>query len=82
MSSVLMSGHICLDDRLCESSVLSFTAFSVAKSVRSKIRRESRFVFPTPSGSKSKLDLGGVDCASCVCGDCGGGESGDSALWC
>ena len=35
------------------------------------IRRESRFVFPTLSGSKLNLDLGGVDCAFCVRGDCG-----------
>ena len=34
------------------------------------MKRESRF-FPTLSGSKSNLDLGGVDCSFCVRGDCG-----------
>ena len=47
------------------------TSLSVAKSVISRIRRELRFVFPTLSGSKLNLDLGGVDCEFCVRGDCG-----------
>ena len=53
-------------------------SLSVEKLVRSKILRESRFVLPTPPGSKLNLDFGGVDCACCVRVDCGGGESGDS----
>ena len=55
------------------------TYLSVAKSVISKIRRESRFVFPTLSGSKLNLDLGGVDCAFCFLGDCG--VSGGVLAW-
>ena len=55
------------------------TSLSVAKSVISRIRRESRFVFPTLSGSKLNLDLGGVDCAFCVLGDCG--VSGGFLAW-
>ena len=47
------------------------TSISVAKSVISRIRRESRFVFPTLSGSKLNLNLGGVYCAFCVLGECG-----------
>ena len=34
---------------------------------------------PTLSGSKSNLNLGGVDCACCVCGDCG--VSGGFLSW-
>ena len=55
------------------------TSLSVAKSVISKIRRESRFIFPTLSGSKSNLSLGGVDYACCVRGDCG--VSGGVLAW-
>ena len=55
------------------------TSLSVAKSVISKIRRESRFFFPTLSRSKSNIDLGGVDCACCVRGDCG--ISGGVLAW-
>ena len=47
------------------------TSLSFAEWVISNIRRESRFYFPTLSGSKLNLDLGRVDCASCVRGDCG-----------
>ena len=47
------------------------TSLSVAKLVISRIRRESRFVFPTLSRSKLNLDLGGADCAFCALGDCG-----------
>ena len=55
------------------------TSLSVAKSDKSRIRRESRFVFPTFSGSKLNLDLGGVDCVFCVRGDCG--VSGGVLAW-
>ena len=55
------------------------TSLSVAKSVISRIQRESLFVFPTLSGSKLNLDLGGVDCAFCVLGDCG--VSGGVLAW-
>ena len=55
------------------------TSLSIAKSFISRIQRESRFVFPTLSGSKLNLDLGGVDCAFCVLGDCG--VSGGVLAW-
>ena len=46
------------------------TSLSIAKSFISRIQRESRFVFPTLSGSKLNLDLVGVDCAFLVLGEC------------
>ena len=55
------------------------TSLSVAKSFISKIQRESHFVFRTISGSKLNLNLGGVDCAFCVCGDFG--VSGGVLAW-
>ena len=55
------------------------TSLSIAESVISRIRRESRFVFPILSGSKLNIDLGGVDCAFCVLGDCG--VSGGVLAW-
>ena len=55
------------------------TSLSVANSVISRIQREFRFIFPTLSGSKFNLDLGGVDCAFCVRGDCG--VSGGVLAW-